>query len=269
MTILNAAGDALLIHYEGDKLVAYLDIAGVWTIGRGHTGPEVHAGLVWTQAQSDEAYAKDKARVIEEVDDAVHGMFLNENQLAGCVVLTFNIGGKAFASSEVCANINAGDFNAAAKCFVHWDHAHVNGQLVEVDGLLRRRLAESHLFLTPPDHVVVVPQPVVEIPIGGVIPEAVPPVTITTAYSPSSEISGAAARAAPPPVGTLATVGTVVAGAAGAVQQSIDRLQPVHDGLLAMGMEPSVIAYGLGALLLATLGYLGVTHYQARKVGRG
>ncbi len=45
--------------WEGDKLVAYQDQGGVWTIGRGHTGPGIVEGLVWTQAESDAAFAKD------------------------------------------------------------------------------------------------------------------------------------------------------------------------------------------------------------------
>lgn len=36
---------------EGLSLKAYKDTAGVWTIGWGHTGPEVHEGLVWTREQ--------------------------------------------------------------------------------------------------------------------------------------------------------------------------------------------------------------------------
>lgn len=31
--------------FEGRRLVAYRCSAGVWTIGVGHTGPEVHEGL--------------------------------------------------------------------------------------------------------------------------------------------------------------------------------------------------------------------------------
>lgn len=44
---------------ESLRLVAYLDSGGVWTIGWGHTGPEVHRGLVWTREQAAEALKKD------------------------------------------------------------------------------------------------------------------------------------------------------------------------------------------------------------------
>lgn len=36
---------------EGLRTTAYQDDGGVWTIGWGHTGPEVHKGLVWTREQ--------------------------------------------------------------------------------------------------------------------------------------------------------------------------------------------------------------------------
>lgn len=44
---------------EGCRLIAYLDTEGVWTIGYGHTGPEVKRGLVWTQEQAEAALIKD------------------------------------------------------------------------------------------------------------------------------------------------------------------------------------------------------------------
>lgn len=47
---------------EGLRLRAYPDpISGgdPWTIGYGHTGPDVHRGLVWTQEQSEAALASD------------------------------------------------------------------------------------------------------------------------------------------------------------------------------------------------------------------
>jgi lysozyme len=47
------AGLNLLKQLEGRRLNAYQDQAGIWTIGYGHTGPEVNAGLVWSQAQAD------------------------------------------------------------------------------------------------------------------------------------------------------------------------------------------------------------------------
>lgn len=51
-------------HDEGCVLHAYLDSVGVITIGVGHTGPEVHKGLVWTQKQADDQLAIDIGRAV-------------------------------------------------------------------------------------------------------------------------------------------------------------------------------------------------------------
>jgi len=44
---------------EGCRLEAYQDSDGVWTIGDGHTGPEVQPSLVWSQAEADTHFAAD------------------------------------------------------------------------------------------------------------------------------------------------------------------------------------------------------------------
>lgn len=51
-------GIALMHHFESCQLNAYQCPAGIWTIGWGDTGPHVTRGLVWTQKQADDAFAK-------------------------------------------------------------------------------------------------------------------------------------------------------------------------------------------------------------------
>ena len=56
---------------EGLRLRAYADpLTGAepWTIGYGHTGPEVHEGLAWTPAQAETALIADIARACEQLD---------------------------------------------------------------------------------------------------------------------------------------------------------------------------------------------------------
>ena len=53
------AGLNLTMSEEGLRLTAYRDAAGVLTIGWGHTGPDVHEGLVWTREQAVEALKGD------------------------------------------------------------------------------------------------------------------------------------------------------------------------------------------------------------------
>lgn len=51
--------------WEGCKLVAYKCPAGIWTIGVGHTGPDVHEGDEITYAQSRELLCKDIEAVVK------------------------------------------------------------------------------------------------------------------------------------------------------------------------------------------------------------
>lgn len=135
---------ALIEEFEGLRLTAYQDQRGIWTIGYGHTGPDVHPGLVWTQEQADAALQNDLARtvlgVIKSLDVAV-----NQNQFDAMVSFTFNVGVANEQHSTLLALVNGGHSAQASAEFLRWDH--VNG--VENAGLKRRRAAEQTLFLTP------------------------------------------------------------------------------------------------------------------------
>lgn len=54
-------GPEFTLANEDCRLSAYKDTLGNWTIGVGHTGPEVHKGLIWTQAKADAVFADDYA----------------------------------------------------------------------------------------------------------------------------------------------------------------------------------------------------------------
>jgi lysozyme len=56
---------------EGVSHSAYLDTLGVPTIGIGHTGPEVHLGLVWSDAQIAAAFDHDVAQKTAEVQACI------------------------------------------------------------------------------------------------------------------------------------------------------------------------------------------------------
>lgn len=106
---------------EGKRNQAYLDTADppVWTIGYGHTGPEVHEGLVWTDVQIEEAFAKDLQRFEDAVTDSVH-VDLTQNQYDALVSFTYNVGIGAEAHSTLVRYINAGDMDGAAAQFDRW-----------------------------------------------------------------------------------------------------------------------------------------------------
>lgn len=138
-------GRKLIESFEGLSLTAYQDQRGIWTIGYGHTGPEVTKGLVWTQDMADATLAADLTVAEGAVNRLVH-VPLNQNQFDALVSLCYNIGQGNFASSTVLHATNLQLWDSAASAFLMW--CKVNG--VENAGLMRRREAERNLFLTPP-----------------------------------------------------------------------------------------------------------------------
>ena len=57
-----------LVADEGLRLEAYPDAGGVWTIGVGHTGPQVRRGLVWSRETCLQALEADIARAERGLD---------------------------------------------------------------------------------------------------------------------------------------------------------------------------------------------------------
>jgi lysozyme len=81
--------------FEGLRLKAYLDTVGVWTIGYGHTGPEVHEGLVWTNEQAEAQLDADIATKTAEVQRVIPWFDrLNEPRQAVIVGMAFQLGTK-------------------------------------------------------------------------------------------------------------------------------------------------------------------------------
>lgn len=140
------AGFALTKDAEGCKLVAYKDATGVWTIGYGHTGIDVHEGLVWTQAEADAALVKDVQSSVSSVQRLVL-VSLNQNQFDALVDFTFNLGSSRLKNSTLLILVNKGDFQNAALEFEKWRLPLVNGK--PLPGILKRREAEKALFISP------------------------------------------------------------------------------------------------------------------------
>lgn len=131
-------------EFEGCRLTAYPDPASggdPWTIGWGHTGPEVHEGLTWTQEQADAQLVIDKQKAQRVIDEHVSEHLTPSEDLAVRDFI-FNLGEGAFLGSTLLRCLNRADFAGAAAQFDRWDHA--AGRVVA--GLLRRREAEAQLF---------------------------------------------------------------------------------------------------------------------------
>ncbi len=128
-------------------LIAYQDIAGIWTIGFGTTGVDVHAGVVWTEDQCYAGLASDMAYAVSAVYSGVGDAPTSVNELVAMADLAYNVGVSAFKSSTVLREHVGGNYASAAAGFLLWDKAHVNGKLATVAGLLNRRNAERNLYL--------------------------------------------------------------------------------------------------------------------------
>ncbi|HXI87613.1 MAG TPA: lysozyme [Parvularculaceae bacterium] len=145
---ISEAGVDLIKRFEGKELAAYQDIAGIWTIGYGHTGPDVKPGMKISDAEADDLLRKD----LKPREDAVGRLVktpLNQNEFDALVSFIYNVGENAFKNSTARARLNKGDRTGAAEAIGWWNKATVDGVLRPVAGLTRRRAAESALFLSP------------------------------------------------------------------------------------------------------------------------
>lgn len=136
---INQKGLTLIKLFEGRKLQAYQDQGGVWTIGYGHTGPEVIKGLVWNPDEADQVFNNDLQQRVYPLWDFVTEN-ISSNQWSALCSLCFNVGLTAVKNSNTLRLVNEGKDPS-----VEWlGFSHVNG--VPNAGLLRRRQAELELY---------------------------------------------------------------------------------------------------------------------------
>ena len=92
--IYSKNGLHLTEQFEGLRLTAYPDPGtggAPWTIGYGHTGPDVHPGLTITQQQAENLLARD----IQTASDAVNRLVkyhLKQEEFDALVDFTYNCG---------------------------------------------------------------------------------------------------------------------------------------------------------------------------------
>jgi lysozyme len=136
----------ILIHkWEGCKLTAYPDPAtggDPWTIGYGATGPNIHEGTVWTQAQADTDLTNRLTALISKMASYIH-VPVTDNQLGAMASLAYNIGFTAWSQSTLLRELNSGDIQSAANQFLMWNRA--AGKVMT--GLENRRKDERATFL--------------------------------------------------------------------------------------------------------------------------
>lgn len=137
---LAAAG----LTWSGMIPAGMLNLSGKpWTVGIGDTGDDVQPGLVITQEQANERFAR---RLAQEFEPGVEDVLQNEPeqcQFDAFVSLAFNIGLAGFRGSTVLRQFNLGNMQESADAFRMWNKS--GGRVML--GLRRRRESERALFL--------------------------------------------------------------------------------------------------------------------------
>lgn len=136
------AGKALIRKHEGKRLIAYPDVANpnLWTIGYGHTGPDVHKGLRITSETAARLLAEDLEKHEREVRRLCDGVRTPQAAFDALVSFDFNTG--RLHNSTLLVKHRAGLHSEAVREFHRWKYA--NGKVYR--GLVARRADEAALY---------------------------------------------------------------------------------------------------------------------------
>lgn len=137
--------------FEGCKLTAYQDQAGIWTIGWGTTrinGAPVVKGMVIPQYVADHLLNDEIDRIFSQTAQLLK-VPLNQNQADATASFAYNAGIGALASSALLKRINTNPLDPLIRdAFMMWTKIHVDGKLVPNKGLFNRRKAEANLYFS-------------------------------------------------------------------------------------------------------------------------
>lgn len=172
---VNPTTRQMLTGIEALELKAYRDAGGVWTVGYGHTGPDVYPGLVITPQRAEELLVGDLSVACRAVE-RLCPVPLGENQFGALVSFCYNAGQGALQNSTLRRRVNAQRFDLVATRLsspvVVRDHkgrdnfVYFSGELMRWTkiqgatsrGLIYRRSLEAALWCTPDGAVPVWPR---------------------------------------------------------------------------------------------------------------
>lgn len=135
---------------EGLRLKAYLDDAGVPTIGYGtiifEDGRKVKLGDSISKEVAESLLNTDINRRWNAIKHAIK-VVLNDNQKIAIVSLVYNIGVGGFINSTLLRRINNNDTeNNIRAAFAMWNKITVKGKKIANAGLTARRKREADLY---------------------------------------------------------------------------------------------------------------------------
>jgi lysozyme len=129
---------------EGFSSLPYKDIAGIWTNGFGNTenvGPHTPpVSVEQARVKLDEHVGRFGSAVLTALKTEP-----TQGQYDAYVLLAYNIGSQAFASSSTAKAHNRGDYYGACLYMMRWNKITKNGELVPSRGLTLRRYTEYNL----------------------------------------------------------------------------------------------------------------------------
>lgn len=133
----------LLEEIEGIRFKPYKDIAGIWTVCAGITGPDVVLGKTYTQRECDLLLQKHIKHAASAVDKAVK-VEIPASMRAAMYSFTFNAGVGAFQKSTMLKLINQGKLYEACDELWKWTYYRnpKTGKREKSKGLHNRRAVE-------------------------------------------------------------------------------------------------------------------------------
>ena len=143
------AGLDVIKAFEGFRARSEALPNGRWIIGYGHMR-RARKGIRVSETEAEAILREYDLPPVERYVTRCVLAPMSQNEFDALVSLAFNIGPKAFASSDVVAGINGGNRLEAAEAFDDWRRARIGGRVQIVDALVRRRAAEKSLFLNAP-----------------------------------------------------------------------------------------------------------------------
>ena len=145
---ISQEGLSLIKRFEGCRLESYKCSANVLTIGYGHTSGVKETDTI-TQDEADKLLQEDVEQFEKYVDDYVT-VKLGQSQFDALVAWTFNLGPGNLKESTLLKVLNNEDYTSVPREMKRWNKA--GGKTL--DGLIRRREAESLLFQSKEWHKV-------------------------------------------------------------------------------------------------------------------
>lgn len=138
---------------EGLRLHAYQDSAGIWTIGYGtilyENNTPVKKGDTITTQDAEYFLAIEIAAKSKKVNALLTDVPVNQQQYDALVSFAYNVGTGALMSSTLLKRVKANpDDPVIRAAFMMWDKARVDGQLVTIEGLKKRRADEADLYFS-------------------------------------------------------------------------------------------------------------------------